>query len=87
MCKFTLCTLPLLSTLLISNQNGCDNNSGHLRVTDYAARTSYTKGYEKFIFAVPDNNISAGEARTHRLDAGKHHPTLGELKQGRIKQT
>ncbi|KHJ67139.1 hypothetical protein QU24_15635 [Pantoea rodasii] len=84
---FALCALPLLSALLIANHNGFDNNAGHLRVTDYADRFSYTEGYENFIFAVPDNNISAGEARTHRLDTGKHHPTLRELKQGRSKQT
>ncbi|MDI9222494.1 hypothetical protein QMZ30_16425 [Pantoea sp. EA-12] len=72
-------------SLLVGSHEGFDDKARHPDTTDYAARPSFTEGYEKFIFAVPDNNISAGEARTHRLDAGKHHPTLRELKQGRSK--
>lgn len=85
--KFTFCVLPLLSTLLIAYHNGFDNKLGYLRVTDYAARSPYTEGYENFIFAMPDKNISDAEAGSHRLDSGRHHPTLKELKQGCRGQT
>lgn len=87
MCKFTLFTLPLLSTLLIANHNGFDNNSGHLRITDYAARSFYTEGYENFIFAQPDKNITAAEAKAQRLDPGRHLLKLNEMKRGRDSKT
>lgn len=73
-------------SLLLGRHEGFEDKARYPDTTDYAARSSYTEGYEKFIFAVPDNNISAGEARTRQLDTGRHHPTLRELKQGHCKQ-
>ncbi|MGK3131177.1 hypothetical protein ACCW76_18455 [Pantoea sp. C8B4] len=87
MCNLSLSPFTLLSTLFTAHHNGFDDNSGFIRTTDYVANYSFNAGYENFIFAVPDKNISDAEAKSHRLDTEKHHPTLRELKKGRSKQT
>jgi hypothetical protein len=76
MCNLSLSALTLLSTLFTAHHNGFEDNAGFIRTTVYVAHSSFTAGYENFIFAVPDKNISGAEAKSHRLDTGKHHPKL-----------
>lgn len=65
----------------------CDN---HVRVYPDAvntAHTGYIGGYENFIFAVPDKNISGDEAKSHRLDPYRKHQKLKDLKKGQNKKS
>ncbi|KAJ9430456.1 MULTISPECIES: hypothetical protein [Enterobacterales] len=48
----------------------------------HSVHSGYIEGYENFIFAVPDKNISGDEAKSHRLDPNRKHQKLKALKKG-----
>ena len=79
MFKKMVYTLVLSLYSLTKSSAEPDNNPWLNPDAVHSIHSGYIEGYENFIFAVPDKNISGDEAKSHRLDPNRKHQKLKDL--------